>query len=333
MTGRPPRATPMPGDTHIMKKLSAARRPTLATAVAATAVLLTAGPASAHVEVESESTQALAQNVEIAFDAESESATAGITEIRVVLPEGIAPADVAYGEGPKGWALTVNDDGYTVKGPAVKAGVNAEYSVVVKQLPDAKELPFKTIQTYGDGQVDRWIELDENGENPAPVLKLKAAAAGATPIGSPPPARPSPRRRHRAPRRRPPPRPRMPRPPPRRRTATAGCRAAPGPESSRASSSWPPRWSSSCAARVAPRRSSPLARHRALASDRARGPSYAGQPVSGPSVVRDVSARAVVRSARRGPAPVKSECPAPARSATVSVVQVRRLRILRLSSG
>ncbi len=188
MTGRPPRATPMPGDTHIMKKLSAARRPTLATAVAATAVLLTAGPASAHVEVESESAQALARNVEIAFDAESESATAGITEIRVVLPAGIAPTDVAYGEGPKGWALTVNDDGYTVKGPAVKAGVNAEYSVVVKQLPDAKELPFKTIQTYGDGQVDRWIELDENGENPAPVLELKAAAAGATPIGSPSPS-------------------------------------------------------------------------------------------------------------------------------------------------
>ncbi|WP_329264715.1 YcnI family protein [Streptomyces sp. NBC_01478] len=156
-----------------------ARRLTVATAATAAAILLTAGPAAAHVEVESEKAQALAENVEVSFDAESESSTAGITQIRVVLPEGIAPADVAYGEGPKGWKFTANDDGYTVKGPAVKAGVNAEYSVVVKQLPDAKELAFKTLQTYSDGRTDRWIELDESGEQPAPVLKLKAGAAGA----------------------------------------------------------------------------------------------------------------------------------------------------------
>ncbi|MEV0486893.1 DUF1775 domain-containing protein [Streptomyces sp. NPDC050508] len=156
-----------------------ARRLTIATAATATAVLLTAGPAAAHVEVESEKAQALAENVEVSFDAESESSTAGITGIRVVLPEGIAPADVTYGEGPKGWKFTANDDGYTVQGPAVKAGANAEYSVVVKQLPDAKELAFKTLQTYDDGRTDRWIELDESGEQPAPVLKLKAAAPGA----------------------------------------------------------------------------------------------------------------------------------------------------------
>jgi len=36
-------------------------------------------------------------------------------------------------------------------------------------------------------QADRWIELDESGEQPAPVLKLKAAAAGAK-SASPPPS-------------------------------------------------------------------------------------------------------------------------------------------------
>ncbi|WP_330308441.1 MULTISPECIES: DUF1775 domain-containing protein [unclassified Streptomyces] len=164
---------------HLSKTRATVRRLTIATAATATAVLLTAGPAAAHVEVESEQAQALAENVEISFDAESESDTAGITQIRVVLPEGIAPADVTYGEGPKGWKFTANEDGYTVKGPAVKAGVNAEYSVVVKQLPDAEELAFKTLQTYSDGRTDRWIELDEGSEQPAPVLKLKAAAAGA----------------------------------------------------------------------------------------------------------------------------------------------------------
>ncbi|MFE7394477.1 DUF1775 domain-containing protein [Streptomyces sp. NPDC057582] len=170
---------------HARKPITA-RRLTLVTAVTAATVLLTAGPAFAHVEVESETAQALAEHVEISFDAEAESDTVGINKIRVVLPEGIAPADVAYGEGPKGWKFTSGEGGYTVEGAALKPGTNAEYSIVVKQLPDAKVLAFKTLQSYSDGRTDRWIELDENGENPAPVLKLKAAAPGAKPVSPSP---------------------------------------------------------------------------------------------------------------------------------------------------
>lgn len=170
------------------------RRTTLAVAVAATAVLFTAGPAAAHVEVESDDAQALAQNAELTISAESESGTAGISELRVILPKGIAPGDVTYGDGPKGWKLTATKDGFTVKGAALKVGEDAEVSVVVRQLPDAKELVFKTLQTYGDGKVDRWIELDESGGdghshdhgNPAAVLKLKAAAPGAEPVSPSP---------------------------------------------------------------------------------------------------------------------------------------------------
>ncbi|MFE6331654.1 DUF1775 domain-containing protein [Streptomyces sp. NPDC057798] len=156
-----------------------------AVTAAGAAVVLTAVPAAAHVEVEADKAQALAENVEVTFFAESESASAGITQLRVILPEGIAPADVTYKEGPEGWKFTANDDGYTVKGPAVQVGEDAEHSVVVRQLPDAEELAFKTLQSYSDGKVDRWIELgassgDGHGHgNEAPVLKLKAAAPGA----------------------------------------------------------------------------------------------------------------------------------------------------------
>ncbi|MEV6587020.1 DUF1775 domain-containing protein [Streptomyces acidicola] len=178
-----PRTTRRPGGI---------RRTALAAAVAATAVLFTAGPAAAHVEVQSDDAQALAQNVELTFLAESESGTAGISELRVILPEGLEPTDVTYGEGPEGWKLTANKDGFTVKGTAVKVGDDAELSVVVRQLPDAKELVFKTLQTYSDGKVDRWIELGESGGdghghgNTAPVLKLKAAAPGAEPVSPSP---------------------------------------------------------------------------------------------------------------------------------------------------
>ncbi|MFF7642718.1 DUF1775 domain-containing protein [Streptomyces canus] len=161
-------------------------RLSVAAAGAATAVLLTAVPAAAHTEVEADKAQALAENVTVSFHAEAESDTSGIKEVRVVLPEGITPADVTYGKGPEGWRFSATDDGYTVRGAELKTGEGAEYSVVVRQLPDTEEVPFKTLQTYGDGHVDRWIELDENGENPAPILKLKAAAPDAKPVSPSP---------------------------------------------------------------------------------------------------------------------------------------------------
>lgn len=171
---------------------SAARRMCLAATGAAAAVVLAATPAAAHVEVEAEGARALDKKVTVSFEAESESDSAGITELRVVLPKGIAPADVTYKDGPKGWKLTISKDGYTVGGPAVAAGKNAEYSITVRQLPDAKELAFKTLQTYSDGHIDRWIELPQEGaaesENPAPVLKLAPAKPDATPAS---PATPS----------------------------------------------------------------------------------------------------------------------------------------------
>jgi len=160
----------------------------VATPIAAVAgALLLAGPAFAHVEVESETPQALATAVMVDFDAEGESGTAGITEVRVSLPTGIAPSDLVLVHGPSGWTLKPTEDGYTVAGPALTPGKSAAYTIKVRQLPDAKELAFKSLVTYSDGHVDRWIELPQAGvklEHPAPVLKLSAAAPGATPVAT-----------------------------------------------------------------------------------------------------------------------------------------------------
>ncbi|MFI6932646.1 DUF1775 domain-containing protein [Streptomyces sp. NPDC050287] len=163
------------------------RRAALVAAAALTATLLLAAPAAAHAEVEADHPQALAQNVTLTFVSEAESAEAGFRELRVVLPKGIAPTDVTLDEAPKGWKLKATGDGYTVAGPALKAGVDAEHKIKVRQLPDEKELAFKTVETYSDGEISRWIELPTAGkepEQPAPVLKLKAAAPGATPVDS-----------------------------------------------------------------------------------------------------------------------------------------------------
>ncbi|MFB6781334.1 DUF1775 domain-containing protein [Streptomyces sp. NPDC056352] len=175
--------------THVLGRTT--RRIGLVGALALTATLALAGPASAHAEVEADTGQALAENVTLSFVSEAESGSAGFTEMRVVLPEGIAPGDVTLVKAPKGWKFTATNDGYTVGGPKLAVGTDAEYKVKVRQLPDAKELAFKTVETYSDGKVSRWIELPSGGaepEQPAPVLKLKAAASGATPISPSPTA-------------------------------------------------------------------------------------------------------------------------------------------------
>jgi hypothetical protein len=70
----------------------------------------------------------------------AESDTADFTELRVALPRGTAPDDVTLDEAPKGWKLKAAADGYTVGGPALKTGVDAEHKIKVRQLPDAKDL-------------------------------------------------------------------------------------------------------------------------------------------------------------------------------------------------
>ncbi|MGA5900388.1 DUF1775 domain-containing protein [Streptomyces venetus] len=166
-------------------------RKTCTTAVALSALacaiaVATAGPAAAHAEVEAEGARALDKNVSLTFSAESESASAGISKLEVVLPEGITPQDITYEKGPEGWKFAPTGRGYRVSGPKLAVGEDAEYVVTVRQLPDAKELVFKTLQSYSDGKIDRWIQLEEEAEgdghghgHPAPRLKLKAAAPGA----------------------------------------------------------------------------------------------------------------------------------------------------------
>ncbi|MFE2145617.1 DUF1775 domain-containing protein [Streptomyces sp. NPDC059456] len=169
------------------------RRLGLAAAGSLVILGLTAGPAAAHTEVTASDPRALAENVTLSFTAEAESDTAGVSELRVVLPKGIAPDAVTLKDAPKEWKLTATPDGYAVGGAALAKGTDAEYSITVRQLPDEKSLAFKTLETYGDGKVDRWIEVPAGGEkvdNPAPVLELKAAADGAKPIA--PSASPAP---------------------------------------------------------------------------------------------------------------------------------------------
>jgi hypothetical protein len=166
-------------------------------AIAGLAVLGLAGPALAHVEVSADKTTAGAQNVTLTFNGEAESGTAGIASERVVLPQGIDPASVTLVKAPAGWTFAANADGFTVGGKALKIGVDAVWKVKIAKLPDGQtRLSFKTLETYGDGKVARWSEIQEPGQdepdNPAPLVTLKPGPSTAPTTAAPTSEAPSP---------------------------------------------------------------------------------------------------------------------------------------------
>jgi hypothetical protein len=70
-------------------------------------------------------------------------------------------------------------------GGGVKPGEFQEFPVSMGPLPDVQKMVFKTLQTYSDGNISRWIEEPAEGaaepEQPAPVLTLTAASTASTP--------------------------------------------------------------------------------------------------------------------------------------------------------
>ncbi|MBQ1018024.1 YcnI family protein [Micromonospora sp. D93] len=192
--------------TRIRRTATAAAA--LAFTAAATAVLGFAGPASAHVTVNpKEATQG--GYARVAFRVPNESDTASTTKLEVVLPENAPVGSVSTMPIP-GWTVTtekrkvdppievhgsqlteaVSKITWTASGDAaVKPGQFQEFPVSLGPLPQVESMVFKTLQTYSDGNISRWIDEPAPGaeepEHPAPVLALAAAAA---PAGSPAPS-------------------------------------------------------------------------------------------------------------------------------------------------
>ncbi|GAA3798481.1 YcnI family copper-binding membrane protein [Streptomyces chiangmaiensis] len=172
------------------------RRAGTVAAVTAAGVLTAAGAAFAHVTVHPESYAKGATDGVLTFRVPNEEDTAATTKVQVFLPTDqpvlgvlVAPQD--------GWTAQVTttklrtpvktDDGtitdavseITWSGGRIRHGQYQDFDIAFGQLPqDTDQLTFKTLQTYSDGHVVRWIEEAQKGadepENPAPVLELTA---------------------------------------------------------------------------------------------------------------------------------------------------------------
>ncbi|WP_046728399.1 YcnI family protein [Streptomyces humi] len=182
------------------------RRAATVTALTAASVLVAAGVAAAHVTVHPESYAKGATDGVLTFRVPNEEDTAATTKVQVFLPTDHPVLGVLVTP-QAGWTAKVTttklktpvktDDGtiteaaseITWTGGRIGAGQYVDFDVAFGQLPeDTDQLTFKTLQTYSDGKVVRWIEQAQGGddepENPAPTLKLTAGddtAASAAP--------------------------------------------------------------------------------------------------------------------------------------------------------
>ncbi|EFQ83974.1 nuclear export factor GLE1 [Aeromicrobium marinum DSM 15272] len=181
-----------------MKRNTSRLRAALITpVVAATALLLAAVPAGAHVSVSS--TDASPGGFgKVTFRVPNESDTAATTKLVVTLPADAPFAFVTAGAKP-GWTVetevetldepvevgdfTVSEAirtiTWTATGEGIGVGQFDEFALSGGPFPDADRITFTAEQTYADGEIADWAEVADEGEDepqyPAPVLALAAA--------------------------------------------------------------------------------------------------------------------------------------------------------------
>jgi periplasmic copper chaperone A len=180
------------------------KRLTLITVAVLAAMLALAGSAFAHVTVSAPGAAPGASDQQITFrvPVEQDVDTVAFT-VQLPLDTPIAGVDVLP---VPGWTHTQKtstlatpiktDDGdittavsqitwTAAAGQGLKPGEYGEFTIIAGQLPDAKTLTFKALQTYRGGAITRWIEVaapgsTEEPEHPAPVLSLAADTAAGT---------------------------------------------------------------------------------------------------------------------------------------------------------
>ena len=170
------------------------RKYTVVVAVVLLAVLGQVAPASAHSEFEP-STAAPGSVITLTLNLENEQSDAGTTRVDLRFPEG-QTLQVTELPAADGWTAAT-EGGNAVPGPATgvvwtrsatsaNPDENPELPVRLGPLPaSAGRLQFKVLQTYGNGEVDRWIEDWPSGapepDRPGPVLDLVAGGPGEVP--------------------------------------------------------------------------------------------------------------------------------------------------------
>jgi uncharacterized protein len=164
------------------------------------AVLLSAGPAWAHVEIDPSSAPAGA-SVVFGLRVPTEEPTASTVRLDVQFPTTHPFANVLVEQKP-GWTFTtqttqlskpittgdgtftsaVTEVSWVATAGGIPPGAFDVFNVFATLPTGTGRLTFKAVQTYSDGTVVSWIEVPTKGapppEHPAPVLTLTKSRGG-----------------------------------------------------------------------------------------------------------------------------------------------------------
>jgi len=180
-------------------------RAAIVAAATTAGVLLFAIPAFAHVTITPGSAQPGSATV-LTFHVPDEEASADTTRVDIQIPTDHPIAQLLV-KPVAGWTISVRtstlakplvtDDGQftqavsevTWSGGKIAPGQFQDFSLSADPLPQGvSQLTFKTIQTYSNGAVVRWIDVPQPGQaepdHPAPVLTLSAGTGGAAGTGA-----------------------------------------------------------------------------------------------------------------------------------------------------
>jgi uncharacterized protein YcnI len=158
-------------------------------------VVLIAGPAFAHVEIERDGDVGADGVVATTLHVPNEETNAGTVKVELVFPA--SPVlETAMPGVVTGWTATVQKSpsgavtGVTWTGGPLTGDQEVEFPLSLGTIPaNVKTVEFKALQTYNNTTVVRWIEVTPAGgaepEHPAPVL----TARGTQPAGDAAPAK------------------------------------------------------------------------------------------------------------------------------------------------
>lgn len=157
-------------------------RPFLPALLGALVTLLTATPAAAHTGFDPDEAGP-GMIAAVTLHLADERDDAAIVKAELFVPEGHV-IDVVPVAQPAGWRATTVADRTVWEGPGTDGAV--QLRMLLGPLPAAPQrLQFKVLQTYDDGEVDRWIEEWPEGAAepamPGPILTLAPGAPGTVP--------------------------------------------------------------------------------------------------------------------------------------------------------
>jgi uncharacterized protein YcnI len=182
-----------------MSKLA---RTLLVTLSAAVVVLGVAGPADAHIEVDSSST-APESAARLTFVVPTESDTARTTGVTIALPAE-TPFSSVRAQAVPGWTAQIltttlatplkDDDGtavtsavtkvvWTATDGGIKPGQFGTLTLAVWPLPKAGTLYLPTVQHYSDGRDVNWVQQAQGSaepEHPAPSVVISPDPAASS---------------------------------------------------------------------------------------------------------------------------------------------------------